>query len=337
MGDGANVSAHRLETSILRSVSRSFYLSVRLLPQRLREPVGLGYLLARATDTIADTVEIPASLRKEKLRALASAIQGEGAAEEISDLQESVAPFQHNEAEQSLIDLLPQCLQRLQRLDGADRADIQVLLAKITRAQAMDVERFGDAARPRALPTTADLEEYAYLIAGCVGEFWTHLCARHIGNFCELPQEQMLDLGRRYGIGLQLINILRDAGVDLRAGRCYLPANELQAVGLDASQILADPSRAQPVYQKWLEEAERGLESGMEYVRAIRNRRVRAATALPALIGARTIALLRAAGPKALGQKIKVPRREVRGVIASVAITLAARKTLHEMFRKALL
>jgi farnesyl-diphosphate farnesyltransferase len=337
MSAGANVSARRLETSILRSVSRSFYLSVRLLPQRLREPVGLGYLLARATDTLADSAEIPASLRKEKLRALASAIQAEGATEEISDLQESFAPLQHNEAEKRLIELLPQCLERLHRLDASDRADIQVLLSKITRAQTMDVERFDDVTKPRALSTAEDLEEYAYLIAGCVGEFWTHLCARHIDNFCELPLEQMLDLGRRYGIGLQLINILRDAGADLRAGRCYFPANELQTVGLDASQILANLSRVQPVYEKWLERAERGLESGMEYVRAIRNRRVRAATVLPALIGARTIALLRAAGPTALEKKIKMRRGEVRGVIASVAVTLAARKMLDEMFRKALL
>jgi phytoene/squalene synthetase len=39
-----------------QSVSRSFYLTIRFLPRPLREPVGLAYLLARATDTIADTV-----------------------------------------------------------------------------------------------------------------------------------------------------------------------------------------------------------------------------------------------------------------------------------------
>ncbi len=37
----------------------------------------------------------------------------------------------------------------------------------------------------------------------------------------------MLDHGKRYGKGLQLINILRDAGSDLRAGRCYFPNEEL--------------------------------------------------------------------------------------------------------------
>ena len=52
--------------------------------------------------------------------------------------------------------------------------------------------------------------------------------------------------GSRYGQGLQLINILRDAGTDLRHGRCYLPADELQALGIDSGGSLAraGPRRA---------------------------------------------------------------------------------------------
>eukprot|EP01034_Spumella_vulgaris_P003029 gene3029-3914_t len=38
--------------ALLRGVSRSFYVSIRLLPGPLREPVAAAYLLARATDTI---------------------------------------------------------------------------------------------------------------------------------------------------------------------------------------------------------------------------------------------------------------------------------------------
>jgi phytoene/squalene synthetase len=41
--------------NLLRQVSRSFYLSLTVLPGPLREPIGLAYLLARAADTIADT------------------------------------------------------------------------------------------------------------------------------------------------------------------------------------------------------------------------------------------------------------------------------------------
>ena len=65
------------QRKILRSVSRSFYLSIRILPRDLRDPIGLAYLLARATDTIADTAEIEREKSAgENLRVLADAIQG---------------------------------------------------------------------------------------------------------------------------------------------------------------------------------------------------------------------------------------------------------------------
>jgi Phytoene/squalene synthetase len=52
MSASSHSATRQLQTAILRSVSRSFYLSVRLLPAQLREPVALAYLLARATDTV---------------------------------------------------------------------------------------------------------------------------------------------------------------------------------------------------------------------------------------------------------------------------------------------
>ena len=144
----------------------------------------------------------------------------------------------------------------------------------------------------------------------------------------------MLALGKRYGMGLQLINVLRDAGSDLRAGRCYFPEHELSAVHLTASQILSEPARFQAIYRTWLENAKAGLASGMEYSRAINNRRVRAPTVLPALIGARTLSLLQASGPAALQRTMKVPRREVRAMIFLLAISFASRRVIDAMFAR---
>lgn len=39
---------------LLKSVARSFYLTISWLPSRLQRSVGLAYLLARVSDTIAD-------------------------------------------------------------------------------------------------------------------------------------------------------------------------------------------------------------------------------------------------------------------------------------------
>ena len=54
--------------ALLKGVSRSFYLSVRFLPRRIRMAIALGYLLARASDTIADTNQLPPAERIEFLK-----------------------------------------------------------------------------------------------------------------------------------------------------------------------------------------------------------------------------------------------------------------------------
>jgi farnesyl-diphosphate farnesyltransferase len=339
--------SRQLRTTILRSVSRSFYLSIRFLPALLREPIALAYLLARTTDTVADTTQIGGTVRIETLKILSDGIQGKAPREAIINQVAAFVPLQENAAERTLLDSLPDCLEWLERTGGADRDDVRAVLEKITRGQMLDLHRFdppavrrdglavaNNATQVRALQTAADLDEYTYLVAGCVGEFWTRLCFRHLRDFASSIPDEMLALGRRYGMGLQLINVLRDAGADLRAGRCYFPEAELGAIGLSAAQILSESDRFQPIYQRWTEKAQDGLACGTQYSRAIRNRRVRAATVLPTLIGARTLALLRKAGASALHQTIKVPRREVRSMIVSLAIHLASREKIEAMFEQ---
>src|SRR5580700_6228926 len=60
--------------TLLKGVSRSFYISVRCLPRRIRMAIALGYLLARASDTIADTNQLPAAERIEFLNRFLRAI-----------------------------------------------------------------------------------------------------------------------------------------------------------------------------------------------------------------------------------------------------------------------
>src|ERR1044071_8667924 len=52
-----------MENNLLKSVSRSFYLSLRILPSDMRAPISLGYLLCRAADTIADSDAVPVEAR----------------------------------------------------------------------------------------------------------------------------------------------------------------------------------------------------------------------------------------------------------------------------------
>jgi farnesyl-diphosphate farnesyltransferase len=321
-----------LDAEILRSVSRSFYLSIRFLPVQLREPIALAYLLARTTDTVADTAQISGSVRMETLNLLSNGIQGTASRDVVAELIASFVSLQENASERQLLESLPNCLACLERMEHADRNDIRLVLEKITRGQMLDLQRFDNPQEIRALSTAVDVEEYTYLVAGCVGEFWTRLCFRHVREFASRSEDEMLALGKRYGMALQLINVLRDAGSDLRTGRCYFPEHELTAVHLTPSQILSEPERFQPIYRAWLEKAKAGLESGMEYSHAIKNRRVRGATVLPAFIGARTLALLEAAGPTASQVTVKVPRAEVRAMILSLALTMASRRKMDALF-----
>ena len=329
-----NAPSH-LQTALLRSVSRSFYLSIRFLPAQLREPIALAYLLARATDSVADTTPISSRVRIETLKMLSNGIQGKASREVVIDLIASFVPLQTNASERQLLESLPDCLALLERMEQADRTDICVVLEKITRGQMLDLQRFDNPQEIRALGTADDLDEYTYLVAGCVGEFWTRLCFRHVRNFANLSEDEMLALGKRYGMALQLINVLRDVGSDLRAGRCYFPEYELSAAHLTASQILSEPERFHSIYRTWLDKASAGLECGMQYSRAIENCRVRAATGLPALIGARTLSLLNEAGACALQRTVKIPRGEVRKMILSLAITFASRRAIDAMFERA--
>jgi farnesyl-diphosphate farnesyltransferase len=271
----------------------------------------------------------------EALKMLSAGIRGKASREIVANHLASFVSLHENAADRTLLESAPDCLEWLKRIGEADRDDIRTVLEKITQGQRLDLHRFDNPAQVRALQTAVDLDEYTYLVAGCVGEFWTRLCFRHLRDFASLGQDEMLALGRRYGMGLQLINVLRDAGADLRAGRCYFPNDELAAVQLTATKILSEPDRFQPIYQRWLQKAQAGLEQGMQYSRAIRNRRVRAATVLPALIGARTLALLHEAGASALHRPIKVPRSEVRAMIISLTVHLASNKQIDSIFNRA--
>ncbi len=329
-----NDEIQNLRGPILSSVSRSFYLSLRILPRALRDPISLAYLLARATDTIADTAGPDSDFRKASLRDLAGAIQGNIPRENMANLRNSFAPLQSNEAERVLILALPLIIGWLDLLSETDRLHVREVLQKINQGQMLDLDRFGTSFETAALANAAELDEYTYLVAGSVGEFWTSTCLSRVRNFSDRHDSEMREMGMEYGKGLQLTNILRDLASDLRQGRCYLPASELHSLGIMPAEILRAPAKVEPITRRWRERAEHNLATGIDYACAIRAPRVRFATALPALIGTRTLALLRQAGTEAFERKIKLARAEVRTIIFATAVTLAAPSALKRMFRR---
>jgi farnesyl-diphosphate farnesyltransferase len=294
---------------LLASVSRSFYLSIRILPAQLRAPIGLAYLLARASDTIADSADAPEALRMQHLAAFGKMIRS-GKTDGLAELQQDIHTAHPGET--TLLGNLDRCLQWLAQIDNKDRSEIVDVLQKIIRGQALDLERFSGGHHIVALQTADELDEYTYLVAGCVGEFWTRLCLTHLPECSTLGLAELRRLGGEFGKGLQLVNILRDLPEDLRNGRCYLPETELRAAGTSPTPLIDRPEKAQPVFDRWHTRAVAQLARGHEYIAALDSARLRAACFLPWYLGLRTLELLAQPGALARPAKIKVSRNTVR-------------------------
>jgi farnesyl-diphosphate farnesyltransferase len=234
----------------------------------------------------------------------------------------ALAARQGSPAERVLLERVEESLALLGQVAAADRRLIRQVLSTITEGQELDLRRFGGASVEHvvALQTAAELDDYTYRVAGCVGEFWTKMCRAHLFPNDALDDAQLLANGVRFGKGLQLVNVLRDLPADLRQGRCYLPGEQLAVVGLKPADLLQPANEAQlrPVYDVWLSKAQAHLEAGWDYTNALPWRcvRVRLACAWPILIGVKTLRRLRTGRVLDPTQRIKISRAEVRTLIA---------------------
>lgn len=259
------------DDALLRDVSRSFYLTMRWLPQPMRPAVAIGYLLARATDSVADTSTAPTEQRRAVLALMRAAVTGRADADELErlfmQLSGALAQAQPNPAEYRLLRRFGDCLEALGNLPEQERVLVCEVLDTITAGQTEDLDA------PQ-YTEESDTLRYADAVAGCVGVFWTRLGYAAMGENFAAPaaQELMEQAGLRYGRGLQLINMLRDEEEDAARGRRYLAGD---------NRML------------WCDRAERYLYDGVDYARRLQTWKLRFATLLPALLGLQTLRLLR--------------------------------------------
>jgi farnesyl-diphosphate farnesyltransferase len=321
---------------LLRPTSRSFYLTLRVLPAAVRPQIGLAYLLARTTDTIADTEVVLPAQRLDALQKLRERLLGQSSAPlNFGEL----ARQQGSPAERVLLEKVEDSLALLQTLSPADLKLVRDVLTTITGGQEMDLRRFTKASAEKiiALETAADLDDYTYRVAGCVGEFWTKICRAHLFPHARLDERQFITDGIRFGKGLQLVNILRDLPPDLKNGRCYLPTQRLDEAKLLPEVLLSPANEAKflPLYHRYLDEAESHLAAGWRYTNTLpfRQFRVRLACAWPVLIGVRTIEKLRVANVIELQQRVKVSRGEVRGILLRSTLACLVPALWRRLFR----
>ncbi len=282
---------------LLKRVSRSFYLTLRILPQSFRTPIGLAYLFARAADTIADTAVISPTERLTLLEQFRSLFEDYDAAI-LRGLSGALVDPQYISAERELLSSLEECFVVFQACPQGDQTRIRHLLLTLTQGMVMDLTTFPPEhdGRIGALKTRQELDQYTYYVAGCVGEFWTEMYVAYRPSLEGWDLDLMKQWGVHFGKGLQMTNILRDLAQDLRIGRCYLPLEELTAYGLSPAQLL-EPcaiTNVRPLLHDVLGLTLDHYRWGWAYTLAIPRREVlmRLACAWPLLIGLRTLHLL---------------------------------------------
>jgi len=264
MNAPASVVTQKQIERLLLDHARSFALTLRLLPGGMREPLSLTYLLARATDTIADAGSIP---REERLQALESLQQklNEG---EAAEWHPRFASGNLSDLEEELMEAVPSLILELKQLSEGEV--MLRLWQRILEGQLFDLRRF-----PSAEPLhRAELEQYCYLVAGSVGEAWTELIENHApqGVVSRDDSLEMKRLGAGYGKGLQLLNILRDRASDREMGRIYASDEEIP-------ELLT-------LAESWLNEGEK-------YLLRLKPGRIRYGTTIPLRLAWRTLELIK--------------------------------------------
>lgn len=325
-------ATHELLHGILKQVSRSFYLTLNVLPADVRDQMGLSYLFARAADTIADTDLIDRERRLKYLNQFRAQFRtSEIDWKAVQEIQTALIPHQKDSAESILLQRLEDCLKLYETFSTGDRERIRWLMEILPDGMEMDLVRFpGESSgRLTALSTLDELDTYTYYVAGCVGEFWTRMVYAHCPAMARWNIAEMSAIGVRFGKGLQLTNIVKDIARDLHNGRCYVPESLLKEAGLKPADLLNEGSlpKFRPILDQLVRLAMEHLDQGWIYATAIPRSEIRQRLACmwPILLAGETLKRI-AAAPDLLDPavNIKAPRSVVYRVMMLTVFTGAS-------------
>ena len=227
------------QKTILGSVSRTFALTIPLLPPKIEKVVGNTYLLCRIVDTIEDAVDLsPASkqaLSKLFLDAVLEKIP-------VSSFVEPCLIALKNYGNQDELDLIshtPTVLRILQTCSIADQAAV----SRCVSIMSDGMSHFHNKQTQAGLKDLQEFEQYCYVVAGVVGELLTTIFSNHSPQFAKHIQGKE-DLAIAFGQALQMTNILKDSPEDRARGVSWKPANISQTELLSiAYQKLQDSLR----------------------------------------------------------------------------------------------
>jgi farnesyl-diphosphate farnesyltransferase len=215
------------QRAILESVSRTFALTIPLLPANLEKVVGNTYLLCRIVDTIEDAVCIDPKTKQVLSTLFVKTVLDSSYSEEF--VKESLIALLHhpNHDEKDLIKNIPRILRVLQSCDEKQRHAV----AQCVQIMSEGMSYFHVRQNQVGLEDLKEFEKYCYVVAGVVGEMLTTVFALHSAAFAKAISGKE-SLAIAFGQALQMTNILKDSPEDRLRGVSWKPK------GIDQTELL---------------------------------------------------------------------------------------------------
>lgn len=242
--------------AILPDVSRTFALNIPILPPRLRDSVCCAYLLCRIADTIEDTESLPAPARRSLYDALHRAV-------DPARPQPSALPAftEHaagtTEAYSRLMAGAPRVLTAFASLPPSSRAAIAECVREMIAGMRAPSARGRESGIRFVSADFPDLDRYCHYVAGTVGVMLTRLFSTELGDPPALAAARTRELGRRFGLGLQATNIIKDHAEDIARGVCFVPRS---SVGPAAERCPITPPQREALIRHAMDHLDRAME-----------------------------------------------------------------------------
>lgn len=256
----------------LNKVSRSFAVVIQQLPEQLKDPVCLFYLILRALDTLEDDMRFDASEKLPLLRSFYQVIGDESWNKEgIGDTADY----------RDLLKNYPKVARAFNQL-GKEYQDV---IKNITKRMGNGMADFAT----RKVNTLDDYDEYCHYVAGLVGQGLSGLFSASGLESAYLKDQ--LTISNSMGLFLQKTNIIRDYHEDLFLGRSFWPSEiwKQYADHFDEFVNAPDSPKSLACLNHLVFDALRHIPDCIEYMRLLQNKKVFRFCAIPQVMALATL------------------------------------------------
>lgn len=324
---------------ILPRVSRTFAFNIRLLHGGLGDAVVLAYLFCRIADTLEDSPHLDACRKPEWLRAYRNLWPlGEGWVEHVHAWARDFEPFASCGADHELCARAPEVFAAFAVLPR----ELQVPIEDCVREMADGMHRFATRKAVEGslhLEDMTELEEYCHYVAGTVGTMLCRLFANATPLLDAARLERMRPLAARFGLAMQLTNIVKDVADDAARGSFYVPRAVAKRYALRPEEILAPERRpaARAAVRDLVARAAEALDAAVDFTLFIPRRepRLRLFCLWPIFLALRTLGRVleddRLFTP---GARVRIERDEVRRCLGRTTLAVLSNRAISRLYAR---